>query len=154
MAKKDRVYTKRMAGGFTLGDGVSGPSTLVDTWVAQEDHKIIGWDLEVGPSFSNSGQPTADGAWDTELALSFAAQSHTDAEFAQVAIGALREVFGSPASGAGWINHVQRRVTMLPAGKYIEMKEGEQINMFVDGHNYSGVAYSLGGDAIIYYTKD
>jgi len=148
-----KVYRKYLEGSAFVLDGTTLTETLIDTFVAEENLKIIGWQHRIYHSNIVGGYPTADDAVYLWATLTFAAQGMTDALVSEIHLSIGRYMFGSPASGAGWHNTEEGDETMLPAGSYLDMKEGEHLNLFLSGRNGLGVDNYFHTFAIIYYER-
>lgn len=153
MTAKDRVYTKRLGGSVSLEDGVPVDGHLGDTWVLQEDVGIIGWFIDIHLGSPADGFSDADGGVSASNELTFAAARNKDAAFADIDLMLYRMHTGSPASGQGWIATGKESTVMLPAGKYIQALEGEEVNFFMQGNQTLGETTALYGEALIYYVK-
>lgn len=148
-----RVFTKQLRGQHSLADAAMEHDLLGDTFVAQENLKIVGWEMTAYISTSMVGYPTHDGIVMNFCELTFAPKGNQDACVAVVAVLLNRSLFGSPASGAGWIDNAKSVVGMLAEGRYIKMAEGEHLNVIQDCYNASGMTLVFAVACTIYYEK-
>lgn len=154
MADK-RVFTKFMYGGKELTDAEDAisPAQVLDTWVAQEDLSIVGWHVHADAGYAAAGYPTADGAYEMIIELTFSSIKHQDATFARVSSKVGRLLFGSPASGGGWEELEKELNVQLPDGRALSFTEGETLTMLLAARQDTGAVRGFTGIAIIYYVK-
>ncbi len=155
MAKdKNKIFTKALEGAKQLADDAECLDETVDEWVLQEDVKVIGFQLAAKAQYFGDGYPTADGAWYATVTLTPASTRNVDGQLGEVAVRAIRHLFGSPASGFGWIDGCEEITVMMPAGKYFSLKEGEILAVLIAARNDLGVTTFFTGQALLYYIKD
>lgn len=148
-----KVYRKYMDGNVSVLDSGEVFHERLDSFVAEEDIYIVGFGIGGDLSQATNGYETADQGYYWDVELSFAALKGNDAILGRHRFDISRFLFGSPASGAGWQKIGDFVTYFLPGGDYVEMVEGEILNLL--GHFFNGLGHTIVfyAEAVIYYKK-
>ena len=148
-----KIYRKYMFGSQDLADADLDILDVIDTWVAEENLRIIGYSVGGRIGVLAAGFPTADMAAYMDTELTFSSLERKDAVLGKMWMHIARLLFGSPAAEAAWTDVAKNETVMFPSGSFVDMKEGETLSMLQKSGNVLGATVSFYSFAIIYYQK-
>ena len=156
-----KVYTMKMTGSFDNIHGAGWVYSLSEaSWEPEEDIKIIGWTLNWAaeiPGF-DAADWTIEAIWQLSQKPTWAHDGPVPGCMDEIRYD-IRQLFAGTSAADELRNDVEcifenQKTLMLPDGAYINIREGEDVNLHIHCNNtHASVDSLMACTVILYYVK-